>query len=283
MTIDFAGGPYLFRCLSEEQERSIRKRFVGFCGDVSSEPASGLKTTVVGFDPAAFKSVSFSNSDYTFDRLYLKDQILLAGMNFLSRIIRGPDLSAWLWTAENRMNDFLFVFENVFRVLVAYRLLDLGGTILHSACVARNGRAYLMLGHSGAGKSTFSGMAQAAGWEVLSDDMNAVRTKDGRWVVEKLPFAGDLGQTPSRSNRYPLAGIFRLNKSTRNRLSPWSRGQAVAKALGCSPVVNDDPYRTDPLLSALEMMMASVPTRQLEFSLDGGALDLVAEATDDDG
>ena len=101
--------------------------------------------------------------------------------------------------------------------------------------------------------------------------------EDGQWVVEKLPFAGDLGQTPSRSNRYPLAGVFRLNKSDHNRLSPWSRGQAVAKALGCSPVVNDDPFRTDPLLNALETMMLSVPTRQLEFSLDGDALNLLPE------
>ena len=96
-------------------------------------------------------------------------------------------------------------------------------------------------------------------------------------MVEKLPFAGDLGQTPCRSNRYPLAGVFRLCKSDHNRLRPWSRGQAVAKALGCSPVVNDDPHRTGPLLDALERMTSSVPTRRLEFSLDGGALEILPE------
>ncbi len=277
VTIDFAGGPYIFKCLDESQESAIRDRFVGFCLDLGKEPSVGLPTTLLNFDPAAFKTVDFSGYDYTFDRLYLEEEVRLAGMNFLARITRAPGLSASLWTSANRKDDFPFIFENVFRVLVAYRLLELGGAILHSACVAHEGRAYLMLGHSGAGKTTFSRMALAAGWEVLSDDMNAVRLEDGQWVVEKLPFAGDLGQTPSRSNRYPLAGVFRLNKGDNNRLSPWSRGQAVAKALTCSPVVNDDPYRTEPLLNALETMMASIPTRILEFSLDGGALSLLPE------
>ncbi len=277
VTIDFAGGPYQFEGLNRDQEDAVRHRFVGFCLDVRREPSAGLPTTLLNFDPAAFKTVDFSDSDYTFDRLYLEDEVHLAGMNFLARIARAPGLSASLWTSTHRRGDFPFIFENVFRVLVTYRLLELGGAILHSACVARDGRAYLMLGHSGAGKTTFSRMALAAGWEVLSDDMNAVRQEGGRWVVEKLPFAGDLGQTPCRSNRYPLAGVFRLNKSDNNRLSPWSRGQAVAKALTCSPVVNDDPYRTEPLLNALETMMASIPTRLLEFSLDGGALSLLPE------
>ncbi len=277
VTIDFAGGPYHFQNLNQYQEDTVRHRFVGFCTDAGKAPTPGLPTTVLNFDPDAFKAVDFSQCEYTFDRLYLEREVNLAGMNFLVRIARVPELSACLWTSANQKDNFPFIFENVFRVLVAYRLMELGGAILHSACVAHEGRAYLMLGHSGAGKTTFSRMALEAGWEVLSDDMNAVRLEDRRWVVEKLPFAGDLGQTPCRSNRYPLAGIFRLNKSDHNRLSPWSRGQAVAKALGCSPVVNDDPFRTEPLLNALETMMASVPTRQLEFSLDGGALSLLAE------
>lgn len=277
VAIDFSGGPYIFECLNESQENTIKDRFVGFCLDSAKPPLQALRTAVLDFDPAAFKVVDFSTRDYTFDRLFLENEVLLAGLDFIARITRSPGLSASLWTSADRKDDFPFIFENVFRVLVAYRLLELGGTILHSACVAREGRAYLMLGNSGAGKSTFSRMALAANWEVLSDDMNAVRLENGRWVVEKLPFAGDLGQTPSRSNRYPLAGIFRLNKSGNNRLSPWSKGQAVAKALGCSPVVNDDPHRTKPLLDALERMAGSVPTRQLEFSLDGGALKLLPE------
>ncbi len=277
VTVDFAGGPYIFENLCGWQENAIRRRFIGFCLDPGDELPPGILTAALNLDPGFFKTVDFSECEYTFDRLYLKNEVRLAGMNFLARITRAPGLSTSLWTSANRQEEFPFIFENMFRVLVAYRLLELGGTILHSACVARDGHAFLMLGHSGAGKSTFSRMALADDWEVLSDDMNAVRLEGERWVVEKLPFAGDLGQTPCRSNRYPLAGIFRLNKSDHNRLSPWPQSQAVAKALGCSPVVNDDPHRTGPLLDALERLTASVPTRQLEFSLDGGALKLLPE------
>ncbi|MFZ1574591.1 MAG: hypothetical protein WAT36_05020, partial [Chromatiaceae bacterium] len=83
----------------------------------------------------------------------------------------------------------------------------------HSAAFARAGRAHVVFGHSGAGKSTSSRLALNAGWEVLSDDINALLPNPGGWRVEKLPFAGDLGQTPSRGRAYPIAGLHWLQQA----------------------------------------------------------------------
>jgi hypothetical protein len=119
-----------------------------------------------------------------------------------------------MWTSvEEPLKDVIGVFENFFRLLVAYRLNEIGGALLHSAAVVRDSRAYLFLGRSGAGKSTISKINQDAGLDVLSDDMNALVVENGRTLVEKLPFAGDLGQTAERRGGALLAGIFRLEKA----------------------------------------------------------------------
>jgi hypothetical protein len=49
-----------------------------------------------------------------------------------------------------------------------------GAVAVHAAAAARNGRAMLLLGASGAGKSTTSAALGAAGWDVLSDDISIV-------------------------------------------------------------------------------------------------------------
>lgn len=53
------------------------------------------------------------------------------------------------------------------RVAILY-----GATALHAAAAALDGRALLLLGKSGTGKSTTSAVLGASGWDVLSDDIS---------------------------------------------------------------------------------------------------------------
>ena len=47
------------------------------------------------------------------------------------------------------------------------------------------------------------------GHEVLSDDVNALAfAEDGALMVEKLPFAGELGFRGGRSERFPTAALY---------------------------------------------------------------------------
>jgi len=57
------------------------------------------------------------------------------------------------------------------RVLPRVAIL-FGASAIHSAAAAIGGRALLLLGESGAGKSTTSAALGAAGWDVLSDDIS---------------------------------------------------------------------------------------------------------------
>lgn len=49
-----------------------------------------------------------------------------------------------------------------------------GRVVVHGAAVARDGRAVLLLGSTGSGKSTCAYLAGAAGWDVLADDLVAL-------------------------------------------------------------------------------------------------------------
>lgn len=123
-----------------------------------------------------------------------------------------------------------------FRQLLPYLLTDLLGRhdrfVLHAGAVQRNDRAVLVLGGTGAGKSTTVVAAMADGWRVLSDDLVAVRrTATGvdvagiprpmavpadvaaRLGVAAEPIDGDprqrvLVEAPLSRGWFPLVGTF---------------------------------------------------------------------------
>jgi len=276
LLLDFAGGPYLVSGLSSEQMEAIRERFEGLCraGDHSAA-AAGFRVCRAPED--WFRPVITRNWDYTFDRDYHAEGVLLAGMDFVGRIELAGSLGGRVLTCREKPDEFLGLFENFFRALVAYRLLQSGGVLFHSAAIADGERAYLFAGRSGAGKSTISRLALEAGWEVLSDDMNALtRSADG-WQVEKLPFAGDLGQTATRSGVYPVAGVYWLEKAGAHGLRPMGDALALARLTACAPVVNQDPFRGDRLWRNLGDLIAAVGVEELHFARDTGVFDLLCE------
>ena len=63
---------------------------------------------------------------------------------------------------------------------VISHILSLNGRLVaHGAAVGRSGGAVLLLGGSGAGKSTSAYLASLAGWSLLGDDLIVVRLVDG--------------------------------------------------------------------------------------------------------
>jgi hypothetical protein len=143
--------------------------------------------------------------------------------------------------------------------------------MVHTAAVAAAGAGVLGVGRSGAGKSTFAGLAAAAGATVLSDDLAALRpAANGVWL-EPLPFGGEVaprGPAPP----LPLAALLRLEQAGVDELAEMRSGEAVGLLLACSPVVNRDPYRREALLDVLVRVVAALPagsTRALRFRRGG--------------
>ncbi len=98
-----------------------------------------------------------------------------------------------------------------------------GGAPVHAALALRDGKAWLLAGRGGAGKSTCS-RRLLDGWQSLCDDEAlVVRGADGRYNVHPMPtwsefYSGQISEhTCPVEKRYPLAGIFFIEQSPENR------------------------------------------------------------------
>jgi hypothetical protein len=283
LALALPGGPYRFTGLNAAQEEAVRGRFGAYCSLPDGAP-EGVESRLFRAAEADFRTFDVRGWEYGLDLDATPAAVRLAGLRLVGRLDwrsrqQSPALgrlAAALWTPDAGGEAFAGIFENFLRVLVAYRLQEEGGAVLHCAAVAGSRGAHLFLGRSGAGKSTISGLAQERGATVLSDDLNALRLAGGAAVVEKLPFTGDYGDSRSPSSPGPLAGLYRLEKDVADSLRPLSRAEAVACLLACSPYVNADPHRRDDLLANLLRLVRAAgageapPAWALRFSLGGG-------------
>lgn len=283
VVLDLPGGPYRFAGLSESQEVAVRRRFGGFCrpggASLAGLPAGTVESRVFRASRDDFREIDVRGWEYGVDLGFAPDSVRLAGLRFLGRLDWRPGLAGALWTCETGGDELSGVFENFFRALASYRILEQGGVILHSAGLVQGGDpgdAFLFLGRSGAGKSTVSRLGLENGATVLSDDLNAVCCRDGSEIrVERLPFTGDFGDAASGTGfaggaqSYPLRALFRLVQSPVDGLRPLSRAEALACLLACCPFVNTDPYRAERLESVLLSLAAAFPSFELRFTLAG--------------
>ena len=273
LVLEVAGGPYLVTGLSAAQEAAARRKFEWLCRGAETEAEVAIH--VFRAPAADFLDRDTRGWEYTLDRDFSPGAVLLAGMWLMGRIEWTPTLAGGLWTSHAGGEEWASVFENYLRVLTAYRLLDQGGVMLHSAGVTDGASAWLLLGPSGAGKTTSSRLCLERGARVLSDDLNAVVLPAGPPRLVRLPFTGDLGESSEGPPSYPLAAVLRLVQGTEDRLRPVSPAAALAGLVAAAPYVNHDPWRREPLLGTLERLARSVPAYELVFSLQGGLWDLL--------
>ena len=275
LALDVAGGPYHFSGLAASQAAALKERFGRLCR--TSE--TGVPTAVFRAPAADFVDLDTRGWEYTLALDHAERCVRVAGLRLMARLDWAPGLSGGLagglWTPEVAGEEWTSVLENYLRLLAAYRLLAGGGLLLHSAGVTDGDSVWLLLGPSGAGKTTASRLCLAAGAEVLSDDLNAVIFKPGGEgeipFVARLPFTGDLGErqgSPGEPGSYPLQGVVRLRQGPGVGLVPLSRASALAALMAAAPYANRDPFRREDLLGVCERLALAVPAWELTFSLE---------------
>lgn len=267
IALDAAGGPYLLSGLAAAQEEALYHRF----GPLWGRPAGGGTATAVFRAPVAdFLPIDTRGWEYTLDLDPSPDALRVAGLHLMARLGWTPALAGALWTPETAGEEWTSVCENYLRLLTAYRLLEEGGALLHSAGVSDGGSAWLLLGPSGAGKTTASRLCLAGGGTVLSDDLNAVLFGEGGARLRKLPFTGDLGERAGGPESVPLRAVLRLAQGETEGLRPLSPAAALASLVAAAPFVNRDPWRREALLAVLERLARAVPAWEVTFSREGG-------------
>jgi hypothetical protein len=151
--------------------------------------------------------------------------------------------------------------------------------LVHSAGVVRDGRGFLFVGPSEAGKSTVADLSGAD--TVLNDEMNIVEFRpEGPWLVG-TPFNGHY--RAKRAGAAPLAAILLLAHGPRHELQPVGAGAAAATVAGqvTPPVGLDEAAAPATSLAMLDLatrLVQSAPVRRLVFLPDGGFWPLLDRA-----
>lgn len=275
--IALAGLSFRFEGLSHRQADYVRERYADFL-TVPARGETAIVTVLYRADPASFRPIDVHPWTYALDLDYQASCVRIAGLQLMTILDWAPELRTALWSATEDDRDFRLVFENVFRTVTAYALLQRGGVLLHSAGISDGEMAWVGFGHSGAGKSTLSRLTLDAGRQVLSDDINALCRESGQWRAQRIPFAGELGPTYGQKGSYSLVGLCRLDKGPAHRLEPLERATAVAALLASAPYVNQDPYRVADLMTTLESLSDAVPCYRLTFARNPGFWPLLQAA-----
>jgi hypothetical protein len=169
------------------------------------------------------------------------------------------------------------VDEHVASRLIARR----GACVLHASAVVPSVEAgeeegaMVFMGHSGAGKSTIAGLAQGAGYLVLSDDRTVIASDGQTARAWGTPWHGTL---PSGSpRRVPIRGIFLLEQAPEDSAELVEQSRAFAEMMTRVIRPTIDPLEQHNIISAVESVAMSVPVGVLRFRPTVAALELARQ------
>jgi len=133
-----------------------------------------------------------------------------------------------------------------------------GGALMHAASIAGRDGALLVVGQSGAGKTTMSRAASAEGAHILSDERTIVRPATaGGWLVGGTPWPGEGGFAENRT--VPLRGLIFLEQADHDELVPLSGARALALLYRCHFPPLWDPVACERTVDNLERLVRDMP------------------------
>jgi len=157
------------------------------------------------------------------------------------------------------------------RAIILSRLAFIGGGVVHSSCVAADGKAFLFVGSSGAGKTTMARLWRDAGATLLNDERNIIRISPRGPLAGSSPWHGEENQvTPAT---VPLAGVFYLKQAACNEVRKLTSVESVTRLFTNTlvPVFLQDGPRL--ILDAWADVLEAVPSYELSFTRDRRAIE----------
>lgn len=165
-------------------------------------------------------------------------------------------------------------------------LADRGAVLLHSGAAKLNGRGFVFVGHSSAGKSTTMELLKAAraerglDAEILCDDRNVLRRWPDGWRVHGTWSHGTT--TDVSPAEAPLQGIFFLEQSTTNRIQPLTDRKQVWRLLLATLIramVTAEWWNKQ--LDILEQLVDEVPCYRMQFDKTGAIVPMLEQLADE--
>ncbi len=106
----------------------------------------------------------------------------------------------------------VFEFQLVLRAVIFRLLVNKKMLMLHASAVEIDGKAYIFLGNPGAGKSTAMKLLSTK-YHALADDSVLISEEKGEFYFHQTPFHEKEAWIKRGSKKYPLGGVFFVNKS----------------------------------------------------------------------
>jgi hypothetical protein len=163
-------------------------------------------------------------------------------------------------------------------LLWIHRLAMGEGVEVHGCgVIAPDGRGILLIGHSGAGKSTSARLwSKLRAARVLSDDRIILREENGRIQMYGTPWHGDAGIAEAAQS--PLDAIFVLQHGEANKLRPLGEAESTAELFARSFVPHHSPKGLSAVLKFFQAVASSVPCCGFSFVPDFTAVEAVWRA-----
>lgn len=175
----------------------------------------------------------------------------------------------------NRGGTGSLTFFPTDQIVLAQVLADHRACYFHSSGVILNGKGFLFVGHSGAGKSTTLKMIRHKA-QILCDDRNIVR----RWSDGfRLHGSWSHGEIPQVSaGEAPLRAILFLEKSKANRATRLEDPAEIVRRLPffvIKPLVSAQWWHK--VLTLIAEIAREVPCYRMEFDKSGAMLDVLEQ------
>lgn len=148
-----------------------------------------------------------------------------------------------------------------------------GGALLHGSLACIDNKLVLFLGNSGAGKTTLSKIAVAAGHSCLTEENPVLTIKDGLPLVHGTPWPGVLGDPSCLSGK--LEAIFFLRHAQKNELLSLVAKDAGRRILNHTRFFNWLPRTIPSTIETLDKTIASIPAYDLGFRPEPSVIDKI--------
>lgn len=156
--------------------------------------------------------------------------------------------------------------ENYLLRIFSGLALRAGGFFLHSCGIENGGEAYIFFGYSGMGKSAVATLTP--GLPVLSDDMIYIVPKHGKYMAASTPFWGALTQLTKERLVLPVAGCYRIRKTTYTKCVDIGSAQALGLMIPCCPFVPGKERRDSMLVPNILEFLREVRVHELSLPLE---------------
>ena len=161
-----------------------------------------------------------------------------------------------------------YTLLNLVRASLAHRLPSRGAALVHAAGLVVEERGWLLVGGSGAGKSTWARLGARSGARVISDDVVIVdREADGAFMVAAAPL-GSSYRVEYRPGRWSLAAVLHPRHAADVEITTTPRVLAQARLVANLPFVTEALATDGRVARFVEELCARIPQRDFAFATD---------------